>query len=172
MISDLIDFPVGSLFLCRFQCPIFLPADTQSIGRKVRGNKPLRRNIGSSRSLKQCYVVLMSGFDTQIYVTLHGFRSLGRACILLKTFVGIMFQFRFLESQDHWLWEKFLYILITFCTVCTRVYCSVTLNSNSKKTQTCSKVSSFIAFDKQTSDSWKSELCRQTVIHTIKKRKT
>ena len=96
-------------------------------------SKPLHKNIGSSRSLKQCYAVLMSGFDTQIYVTLHGFRSLGRACILLKTFVGIMFQFCFLESQDHWLWEKFLYILITFCTVCTRVYCSVTLNSNSKK---------------------------------------
>ena len=47
-------------------------------------SKPLHKTIGSSRSLKQCYVVLMSGFDTQIYVTLHGFRSLGRACILLK----------------------------------------------------------------------------------------
>ena len=95
-------------------------------------SKPLRRNIGNSRSLKQ-----LRGFNVGIryanHVTLHGFRSLGRACILLKTFVGIMFQFRFLESQDHWLWEKFLYILITFCTVCTRVYCSVTLNSNSKK---------------------------------------
>ena len=95
-------------------------------------SKPLRRNIGNSRSLKQ-----LRGFNVGIqyanHVTLHGFRSLGRACILLKTFVGIMFQFCFLESQDHWLWEKFLYILITLCTVCTRVYCSVTLNSNSKK---------------------------------------
>lgn len=92
-------------------------------------SKPSRRNIGNSRSLKQ-----LRGFNVGIrhanHVTLHGFRSLGRACILLKTFVGITFQFCFLESQDHWLWEKFLYILITLCTVCTRVYCSVTLNSN------------------------------------------
>ena len=40
MISDLIEFPVGPLFLCRFQCLIFSPADTQSIGRKVLGDKP------------------------------------------------------------------------------------------------------------------------------------
>ena len=137
MISDLIEFPVGPLFLCRFQCLIFSPADTQSIGRRVLGNKPCEpwfpnpyAGISGTRIVWSSYVVLMSGFDTQIYVTLHGFRSLGRACILLKTFVGIMFQFCFLESQDHWLWEKFLYILITLCTVCTRVYCSVTLNSN------------------------------------------
>ena len=52
-------------------------------------SKPLRRNIGNSRSLKQ-----LRGFNVGIrhanHVTLHGFRSLGRACILLKTFVGIV----------------------------------------------------------------------------------
>lgn len=140
MISDLIEFPVGPLFLCRFQCLIFSPADTQSIGRKVLGNKPYEpwcpnpyTRISGAHVVWSSYVVLMSGFDTQITWRCTALGVWGRGCILLKTFVGIMFQFCFLESQDHWLWEKFLYILITFCTVCTRVYCSVTLNSNSKK---------------------------------------
>ena len=39
-------------------------------------------------------------------------------CILLRrTFVGMMAQFCFLESQDHWLLVQSLYILIIFCTV-------------------------------------------------------